>query len=97
MARGHVAHSPLQGEPQSLATIYQLLGQAYESAIQGECCSFLVRTPEPPGLPVQPLCSQQPEPLVASKPSPAWPFSLATHHGVRGKARGAPYTPRPPC
>uniref|UniRef100_A0A8C0D4Z7 Collagen alpha-1(XX) chain n=1 Tax=Balaenoptera musculus TaxID=9771 RepID=A0A8C0D4Z7_BALMU len=33
---GHVARPPLQGEPQSLATIYQLVGQACESAIQSE-------------------------------------------------------------
>ncbi|ELK04409.1 Collagen alpha-1(XX) chain [Pteropus alecto] len=31
---GHVACLPLQGEPQSLATIYQLVSQACESAIQ---------------------------------------------------------------
>ncbi|XP_045742247.1 collagen alpha-1(XX) chain [Mirounga angustirostris] len=71
-----------KGEPQSLATIYQLLSQACESAIQSEWCSFLVRTPEPPVPPVQPLCSQQPGPLVTSSPSLARPFSLAMHHGA---------------
>lgn len=48
-ARGHVAHPPLQGEPQSLATIYQPLSQACGSAIQREWGSFLARAPR--GLP----------------------------------------------
>uniref|UniRef100_A0A8D0Z3Z8 Collagen alpha-1(XX) chain n=1 Tax=Sus scrofa TaxID=9823 RepID=A0A8D0Z3Z8_PIG len=37
-----------KGEPPSLATIYQLVGQACESAIQGEWPGLLVRPPEPP-------------------------------------------------
>lgn len=51
-AAGHRAwpHGPsaLQGEPQSLATIYQLVNQACESAIQSEWCGLLARAPEPP-------------------------------------------------
>lgn len=43
---GHrsVSRLPSQGEPQSLATIYQLVSQACESAIQSECPSLLART-----------------------------------------------------
>lgn len=37
------ARLPSQGEPQSLATIYQLVSQACESAIQSEWPSLLVR------------------------------------------------------
>ena len=59
-AAGHSTwpHGPsaLQGEPQSLATIYQLVNQACESAIQSEWCGLLVRVPGPPTpTPVRPL------------------------------------------
>uniref|UniRef100_A0A671FM71 Collagen alpha-1(XX) chain n=1 Tax=Rhinolophus ferrumequinum TaxID=59479 RepID=A0A671FM71_RHIFE len=59
----HVARLPSQGEPQSLATIYQLVSQACESAIQTHMLKFdsflhestrppmpILEAPRPPGV-----------------------------------------------
>uniref|UniRef100_A0A8C3X363 Collagen alpha-1(XX) chain n=1 Tax=Catagonus wagneri TaxID=51154 RepID=A0A8C3X363_9CETA len=80
---------PRRGEPQSLAAIYQLVGQACESAIQSEWPGPPVRPPEPP-----------PPPRTVSAPQGACgrealaPVISGRSLGGRG-ARGARRAPRP--
>lgn len=89
-AQGHVARLPSQGEPQSLATIYQLVSQACESAIQSEWPSLLVRPPCCPHTqPLMTMChragggkgpSHPPSLLISSLCAPT---PLSTHAEVR--------------
>lgn len=101
MALGHMACLPSQGEPQSLATVYQLVSQACESAIQSEWPSLLVRTPEPPTA-LPPSLSSPPRgwkeaPGPSHQAHPAWwPLSPAMCR-ARGKQERVFHVPLSCC
>lgn len=73
-----------QGEPQSLATIYQLVSQACEAAIQSEWPSLLERTPMLSLSPQGQARRKSPAQSQQTRPCPPFASPRTRESGRRG-------------